>query len=457
MDDHAGQGIHAGRPVVVIGGGLAGISAAMELADHGYRVRLLEKRPYLGGRAYSFRDRSAGVDVDNGQHVFMKCCTAYIAMLRKLGVMARTYLQPRLNVRVFEGANASSSLYSVPLPGGLHLLPSLLRYKHLSFKDKIGIGRTALVMKRLADGQRDALDSVSFYDWLVQRGESDHAIDGFWNLVTLPTLNDDARDVSAAQAIMVLQAGFFRDAHGGDLGYATVGLSALLADEAQRYIEDRGGDVCLRANVERLEGGPEGVTGTRIHRQGSINAGAYVLAVPPRLLADLLPEALANHHFFARAAQLEMSPIVNVHVWFDRPVTDVVFAAYLGNECQWIFNQSAMQGSPDAEEQHLCVSISAAQKYIDMPKAQLQEFILAEMRCALPNMAKARVTRVIVVKEHFATFRPTPGSAINRLPARTPVPNLFLAGAWTNTGWPSTMESAVRSGVTAAQEVMAAA
>ena len=429
----------------------------MELADHGYAVKLLEKRPYLGGRTYSFRDRSTGAEVDNGQHVFMKCCTAYIAMLRKLGVMARVSLQPRLNVRVFDGANTSSSLYSLPLPGGLHLLPSLLLYKHLSFKDKIGIGRTALAMKRLTDRERDALDGVPFYDWLVQRGASDHAIDGFWNLVTLPTLNDDTRDVSTAQAIMVLQAGFFRDPHGGDLGYATVGLSALLAEEAQSYIEDRGGDVCLSANVARLAGSTEGVAEARIHRHGSINAAAYILAVPPHVLADLLPEALATHHFFARAAQLEMSPIVNLHVWFDRPVTDIVFAAYLENECQWIFNKSAIEGRDGTGEQHLCVSVSAAHKYIDMPKAQLQEFFLAEMRRALPNMAQARVTRVIVVKERFATFRPTPGSAVNRLPARTPVPNLFLAGAWTNTGWPSTMESAVRSGVSAAREVMAAA
>ena len=455
MAGNGNQAASPSREAIVVGGGLAGISAACNLADRGVRVKLLEKRPFLGGRTYSFVDKELGVEVDNGQHVFMKCCTYYIDLLKKLGVLDRTRVQRRLRVDVYDSDRKRSAIYSAPLPSPLHLFPSLLLYKHLSWREKLAVLRGALAMMRLSEKKRGALDDVTFSDWLKGHGQSDRAISGFWNLIILPTLNDNASDVSASQAIMVLQQGFFRDPHGADIGYATVGLSHLLFDEAASFLDQRGASLLLSHNVECLEGGPEGISGVRVHGDGVLTADAYVLATPPRALAELLPSSLRDDGFFQRAARLSMSPIVNLHVWFDRKVTDLDFAAFPESELQWVFNKDHSSGD-SGNGQRLCVSISAAHNYIDMPKDELHRFFVSELRRAFPEARDAQVTRLVSVKERFATFSPTPGSAALRLPAKTPVPNLFLAGAWTDTGWPSTMESAVRSGVFCANEIVAA-
>jgi len=454
----AGIGNQAAAPsiqVVVVGGGLAGISAACTLADRGVRVKLLEKRPFLGGRTYSFVDKELGVEVDNGQHVFMKCCTFYIDLLRKLGVLDRTRVQRRLRVDVYDSDQNRSAIYSAPLPSPLHLLPSLLFYKHLSWREKLAVLRGALTMMRLSETRRLALDDVTFSDWLKEHGQSDRAISGFWNLIILPTLNDNASDVSASLAIMVLQQGFFNDPHGADIGYAAVGLSHLLFAEAASFLEQRGGSLLLSQNVEGLEGDAGGISGVRVYGGELLTADAYVLATTSRGLVQLLPSSLRDDGFFQRAHRLNMSPIVNLHVWFDRKVMDLDFAAFPESELQWVFNKDYGTGD-SGNGQHLCVSVSAAHNYIDMPKEELHRFFLAELRRAFPEARDAQVTRMISVKERFATFSATPGSAALRLPAKTPVLNLFLAGAWTDTGWPSTMESAVRSGVFCANEIVAA-
>ncbi|MEE9284566.1 MAG: hydroxysqualene dehydroxylase HpnE [Dehalococcoidia bacterium] len=453
MDGNNAQGSAAPRQVIVVGGGLAGISAACELADLGHRVTLLEKRPFLGGRTYSFVDKKLGAEVDNGQHIFMKCCTFYIALLKKLGVLHKTYLQPRLRLDVFNGQRQASALFSSLLPAPLHLLPSFLRYRHLTWRDKLGIARAAFAMRRLSEAQRTELDGISFYDWLADHGQSDQAVEAFWDLIILPVCNDNSRRVSASQAIMVFQDAFLTHRHAADIGYATVGLSTLLADEAKRYVEERGGAVMLGTSLECLEGDQGGIQCARLYSRPPLKADAYVLAVPPRQLGKLLSPALRQHEFFDRASRLAMSPIVNVHLWFDRRVTDLEFAAFLENEVQWVFNKTAIYRRDGDQGQHLCISLSGAHKFIDMPKDELYRLVTSELQRAIPQAREASVTRFIVMRERYATFSPRPGSAAYRLPTRTPTPNLFLAGAWTDTGWPSTMESAVRSGVFAAREI----
>ncbi len=440
--------------VLVIGGGLAGIAAACELAARGCPVTLAEKRPYLGGRTFSFFDGEVQAEVDNGQHVFMRCCTAYLELLDRLGVRGKTCLQPRLRVPVMDSRRRRAAIASARLPAPFHLLPSLLRYPHLSWRDKRAVARAVLAMRRISEEQRRALDGISFAEWLAQRGQSQRAVEVFWDLVIIPTCNDPSKRVSAAQAIMVFQEGFLRSARAADIGYATVGLSKLLADEARQYIESRGGAILLDRTVEGLEGDEQGVRRVVVYGAPPVQADAYVLAVPPDVLGKLLPPALRKHPFFDRASRIVMSPIVNVHVWLDRAVTDVAFTALLDNEAQWVFNKSAMYGGDGHGGQHLCISLSAAHRHIDVPKEELTTLVLSELAKAFPGMRQATVRKTIVMRERFATFSPRPGAAVYRLPARTPVPNLFLAGEWTDTGWPSTMESAVRSGIAAAREAL---
>ncbi|MBI2913594.1 MAG: FAD-dependent oxidoreductase [Chloroflexi bacterium] len=446
------------RPsVLVVGGGLAGIAAACELADAGLRVTLVEKRPFLGGRAYSYVDRRSGLEVDNGQHVFLGCCTQYIRLLKRLGVWHKAHLQRQMRVRVIDKVWGESVLESGALPPPLHLLPSLLRFRSLSPTEK---ARAAYAMARIRSLDREArpgLDDVTFADWLRAHGQTENAIRGFWNLIVLPTLNGDIDTVSADLALMVFQEGFLRDRNGANVGWARVGLSVLLAEAAREYIEARGGEVRLGERIAglRLEDGRVATSGL------DIDPEYLVLAVDARSLLPLLPKPLREEPFFGRIGHIDTSAIVNVHMWYDRQVTNMEFAAFLNTPLQWVFNKSRLWGQegdgPSASRrtgQYLDVSLSGAQEFAEMPAAEIIRQFDREVQALFPAARTAELKRTLVVKQRHATFAARPGISRLRPGQRTPVGNLFLAGDWTATGWPATMESAVRSGLLAAREVL---
>ncbi len=274
------------RPsVIVAGGGLAGITAACELADAGLKVTLVEKRPFLGGRTYSYVDKRSGVEVDNGQHVFMGCCTEYIGLLKRLGVWQKAYLQKRMRVRVIDKVWGESVLQSAALPPPLHLLPSLLRFRSLSPVERVRAAYAMTRIRSLGRTARRGLDGVTFAHWLRAHGQTENAIRGFWNLIVLPTLNGDVTTVSADLALMVFQEGFLRDRNGANVGWARVGLSALLAEAAREYIESRGGEVRLGRSISemRVEDGRAAISGP--HQ----DAQFIVMAMDHRSLLRLLP------------------------------------------------------------------------------------------------------------------------------------------------------------------------
>jgi len=446
------------RPrVVIVGGGLAGLATACNLAEQRLEVVLVEQRPHLGGRAFSFWHRPSESEVDNGQHVFLKCCTEYIRFLERLGVSDKVFLQRRLRVPVIDPGRGVSFLESSPLPAPFHLLPSFLRYRHLSARDKARLAYAMLAIRFTDRGKRGDLDSVSFHSWLKAHGQTERAIQRFWNLIALATLNDDVRRVSADLALMVFQEGFLRRADGANVGYARVGLTHL-AEAAVSYIQERGGQILLRQAAREFLWDGERVGGVRLASGDILRGRSYVCALPADQCLALLPPALRSHPFFERAAGLGASPIINVHLWYDRPVMDLPFAAFVGGRVQWVFNKSKMR--PDLSEgpgQHLVISLSGAREYIGQPSETLAQTFARELEQLLPRAGQARLDRSLVVKERQATFAAAPGSAAHRLPSRTPVDNLFLAGDWTATGWPATMESAVRSGVTCTGEVLRAA
>jgi len=416
--------------VTVVGGGLAGLAAAVELADAGAEVTLHESRPRLGGATFSFERN--GLWLDNGQHVALRCCTAYLAFLRRIGSADLLPLQPRLNVPVLREGRPAASISRVALPAPLHLAASLLRYAPLSPGERVAAVRAALALKRL-DPEDASLDDQNFGDWLRAHGQTPNAIAALWNLIALPTLNLPATEASLAAAVKVFRTGLLDAADAADIGIPTAPFQRLHADPAQAAIEAAGGRVQMSSPVgaddldELLAGGP------------------VVLAVPPHAAAEFLP---------VDAEGLGESPIVNLHVHYDRSVLDVQLAAALDSPVQFVFDRTVPAGA--REGQLLAVSLSHAVEEIGMSVAALRERYLPALERLLPAARAATVLDFAATHEPRATFRAAPGARRLRPTAQTSRPGLYLAGAWTDTGWPATMEGAVRSGVAAARAALAA-
>ncbi len=438
------------RPhVIVVGGGLAGLRAALACSDAGARVTLLEARARLGGATWS--TTRAGLQVDNGQHVFLRCCTAYRGFLADLGVEDRVVLQERLEVPVLVPGRAPAWIRRHRLPAPAHLAPSLLRFAPLALGQRLAVARTA---RRLAALDRLApqVDSRRFGDWLAEQGESDAAIDGFWDLLVRPTLNLSARDSSLALAAKVFQTGLLSAPDAADIGWAGVPLAELHAEPAARLLRERGADVRLRARVDAVEGSLEGAPSLLADGE-RLTADAVVVAVPHDAAAELLP---ATSGVDAGAlARLGASPIVNLHVVFDRPVTELAFAAGLGTPLQWIFDRTRSSGL--ARGQYLTVSLSAADAWVGHARDELRRVFLPAFEALFPAARAATVERFFVTCERAATFYQGPGTAALRPGPDLAWRGVHLAGAWTDTDWPATMEGAVKSGALAAQHALTSA
>ncbi len=437
--------------VGIIGAGLAGLSAGLELADRGHEVELLERRPWAGGATYSFRDEETGDEVDNGQHVFMQCTTAYTAFLERIGTLALTHRQRRLHVPVFDEDGRRSDLRAANLPLGLHLAPALLRYGHLTWRQKAQVARAFLALRLLGRAERARLDDLTFEEWLRERGQSPDTIRAFWDFLVIPTLNCRAEQASARQALFVLEEGFQRGPGAAALGVPAVGLSKLHVEPAMRAIEARGGTLTTRAPVERIEVEDGRVVALALRGGEQRTFDAYVSALAPWRLLPLLPDHLRGEGAFAALTSFEPASILNVHLWFDRPVADFAFAAFVRSEVQWVFNRSRAGGEDESRGQHLVVSISAPGELFALGREELRARLLPQLHRALPASREAALVHYAVVKEPEATFVPAPG--LRRPGPRTSLANFYLAGAYTDTGWPATMESAVRSGLTAAAAV----
>ncbi len=461
--------------VAVIGGGLAGITAALRLADAGREVTLFEGRPVLGGLTHSFR--RGELDVDNGQHVFLRCCTAYRALLDRLGVAHQVALQHRLDIPVRSperpgpagagrprsdrralpdpgsaGVAGTARLRRTGLPAPLHLGGSLLRYRLLDVGQRLRFVRAALALRRV-DRDDPATDARAFGDWLREHGQDARAVTALWDLVGIATLNAPAERASLALAAMVFQVGLLTDAGAADIGWSLVPLGELHGKPAVRCLLEAGARVRTGARVERVEPrGNEWLVGVGGEEHV---VDQVVLAVPPPVAERLLPPGSVPMPP-GWSARLGSSPIVNAHVVLDRRVMPEPFVAGVGTPVQWVFDRTVQSGLTGGG-QYLAMSLSAADELIDLPVRTLRERLLPELVALLPAAGSARVLDFFVSRERHATFRPAPGSGALRPGARTGSRGLFLAGAWTATGWPATMEGAVRSGESAALAALAAA
>ncbi|MFE9533661.1 hydroxysqualene dehydroxylase HpnE [Streptomyces sp. NPDC006691] len=432
---------------VVIGGGLAGITAALELADAGLGVTLVEGRPRLGGLAFSFR--RGDLTVDNGQHVYLRCCTAYRWFLDRVGGAGLAPVQARLDVPVLDVGHPRGPrlgrLRRDPLPVPLHLGRSLATYPHLSLAERASVGRAALALKKL-DTADPALDDVDFATWLGRHGQSDRTIEALWDLVGVATLNATAPHASLGLAAMVFKTGLLSEAGAADIGWARVPLGELHDTLARKALESAGVRVETRTKAEAISRTESG--SWRVELAGeTLDAEVVVLAVPQRETHGLLPEGALDEP--DRLLGIGTAPILNVHVVYDRKVLKQPFFAALGSPVQWVFDRTDSSGLTGGG-QYLAVSQSDAGDEIELPVAELRARYLPELEKLLPAARGAEILDFFVTRERTATFAPTPGVGRLRPSARTRADGLYLAGAWTATGWPATMEGAVRSGFSAA-------
>ncbi|MGC9501634.1 hydroxysqualene dehydroxylase HpnE [Streptomyces sp. WG7] len=438
--------LRPGGHAVVVGGGLAGVTAALALADAGVRVTLLEGRPRLGGLAFSFQ--RGDLTVDNGQHVYLRCCTAYRWFLDRVGGSALAPVQDRLDVPVLDLARPEGRrlgrLRRDALPVPLHLGRSLAAYPHLSLAERARVGRAALALKGL-DLADPALDTQDFGSWLAAHGQSARAVEALWDLVGVATLNAVAGDASLGLAAMVFKTGLLSDPGAADIGWARVPLGELHDRLARKALDSAGVRTEVRTRVTSVRANDNGGWSVQVPGE-TLEADAVVLAVPQREAHGLLPaDALDTP---GNLLEIGTAPILNVHVIYDRKVLATPFLTALGTPVQWVFDRTEASGLE--EGQYLALSQSTAQNEIDEPVAVLRERYLPELERLLPRTRGAQVKDFFVTRERTATFAPAPGVGRLRPGARTKAPGLYLAGAWTATGWPATMESAVRSGVSAA-------
>jgi squalene-associated FAD-dependent desaturase len=431
--------------IAVVGGGLAGVSAALACADAGARVRLFEARAWLGGATFSTEKR--GLHVDNGQHVFMRCCTAYRGLLARLGVEHLTTLQPRLAVPVVAPGRPHAWIRRHALPAPAHLAPSLLGFPHLPLAARLRAARVARAFTTLDPDDR-RLDERSLGDWLAERGVRDGASLAFWDLLIRPTLNVRAADASLALAARVLRTGFLDRADAADIGISAVPFAELHDGPARRALIGAGAALELSAPVRGVAADREGVTVARAGE--AVRADAVILALPPDAAAQLAPAEAGLD--LGGLARLGASPIVNLHVWFDRAVTDLPLAAGWDTPLQWIFDRTAAARAPRG--QVLTVSLSAADEWLGRSRADLRDHFLPAFAALFPAAREAQVLDFIVQSDPAATFLQVPGTRRLRPGAATRHPGVYVAGAWTDTGWPATMESAVRSGSLAARAAL---
>jgi squalene-associated FAD-dependent desaturase len=467
--------------VVVIGGGLAGITAALDCAAAGASVTLLEVRRRLGGAAYSFeRD---GLQMDNGQHVFLRCCEAYRGLLARLGSEHLVSVQPRLEIPVLKPGSAPLTLRRSSLPAPAHLAGALARYRHLTLLQRLGAARAALALRRLTRSKKGRaeleLDRISFGQWLARHGQGPQAVSALWDLIALPTLNVAAEEASLALAAFVFDRGLLAAPDAGDIGFHAGTLSETIGQPAERALRQAGVEVRLGWRAERLlrtasglevrgrggrelrgpDAGEEGVGGSGAVSVGEGSAGeleelsaeAVIVAVPHARAATLLEGLLESCS--RRLERMKSSPIVNLHVVYDRQVCEVPFAAGVGTPVQYLFDRSAAGGAP-AGCQYLAVSLSGAEREMGMSVDGLRERYLPALRELLPRARGGKVESFLATREHAATFRASPGVQALRPGPSTTVPGLVLAGSWTATGWPATLEGAVLSGHAAAASAL---
>ena len=459
------------QSVLVIGGGLAGLSSAVALAEAGLQVRLLEKRPHLGGRATSYT-LPDGSEVDNCQHVTLGCCTNLADFYSRVGAAGKIRFYDRLYFVDAQGRR--STMEASPLPAPMHLAPSFLLFGSLNLADKRGIAN-AMMAIATAGGHPPVIDGISMLDWLQRMKQTPAAINRFWRVVLVSALDEELSRTDARYGIEVFWKGFLANKNGYRVGIPSVPLAELY-EGCREAVMRRGGEVRLRAGIREIRLRDNSFASVIMDDGTETSADACIAAVPHEALLSLLPKEMGEvNGTLSGLPNIRNSPITGVHLWYDRTVMTEPLLTLLDHTTQWVFNKSLLYRtsetngagarpisqsekflSADADGQYLQLVISASYDLVQKSRQEIIDLCRRDLADVLPATRDAQLRKATVIKEVNATFSPAPGVDRWRPAQRSSVKNLFLAGDWTRTGWPSTMEGAVRSGYLAAEALLAA-
>jgi squalene-associated FAD-dependent desaturase len=437
-----------GSTVAIAGGGLAGLAAGYALSSAGFRVTLFERRPYLGGRASSYQHPGTSEIVDNCQHVLLGCCTNLIDFYRRTGVENKIRWYDSLTF--LEPGGRASVIRPSGLPAPLHAAPSFLRADCLTLADKFAIGR---VMAALAPAP-PVEQGETFLAWLKRHGQTEQAIDRFWKTILVSALNEDLDQISVPYAAQVIRESFLKSAAAGRMGVPTVPLTELYS-AAGDAIRDRDGDVQFRAGLESFRAQASGVT---VVVNGKEQKFDYlVLAVPFDVLARILPDSPASAPLAEMLSHFTTSPITGIHLWFNRVISDLDHAVLLDRTIQWMFHKSRLIEAREARENgkgsYVELVVSSSKSLVEKSRGEIVELALKELGEFFPAAREAKLLKSTVIKEVHATYSPRPAVDQHRPRPETAWPRVFLAGDFVATGWPATMEGAVRSGYLAAESL----
>jgi zeta-carotene desaturase len=433
------------KTVTIIGGGVAGMSAACALAEAGLSVHLVERRGYLGGRASSYLHPGVNEIIDNCQHVLFGCCTNLVGFYRRIRVDDRIHWTSEMTM--IEPGGRRSLLGPSWLPAPLHGLPKLLSADAFSLADKFALARAFSALMRPVP----ASSTESLGAWLKRNGQTQGAIERFWRLVIASALNAEIDTIALPYAAKVVRELFMNSAFAGSMGMSTVPLSELYTGVFP-FLQERSGSVHLNTPVAATEWDEETSQWSLTTPTGTLVSDFLVLALPFEATAKLIPQMPPAEGTEILAEQIEQHehwPICSVHLWFDREITELEHAVLLDREIHWMYNQSRLQTGRGGH--YIELVVSATRAFASLKREEAIRQALEELGEFFPRVKEAKLEKVALVKEVLATFGVPPGIDASRPSAVSPWPNCFLAGDWTRTGWPSTMESAARSGHLAAE------
>lgn len=437
------------RTVTVVGGGVAGMSAACALAEAGFRVQLVERRGYLGGRASSYLHPGVNEVIDNCQHVLFGCCTNLIGFYKRIAVLDKIHWTSEMTM--IEPGGRRSPLGPSFLPAPLHGLPKLLAASAFTVADKFALARAFRALLRPVPS--DSTETLGA--WLKCNRQTSGAIERFWRLVIASALNADLDSIALPYAAKVIRELFMNSAEGGSMGMSTVPLSDLYSGAAE-FLAHHDSITLLNANVEGFEWDEETSEWVIQSREANVRSGFLVLALPfeatGKMIA-LMPPAEGVEHLSAQIAHQEHWPICSVHLWFDREITTLDHAVLLDRELHWMYNKGKLQPWRKLSGSYLELVVSASRSFATLSREQTIDQAVRELAEFFPQVANARLQKAALIKEVRATFGVPPGVDAYRPTAQSPWQNCSLAGDWTATGWPSTMESAARSGHLAAESL----